>query len=130
MAEGAWDRAGRIYAHERQIAEAHWSRESSEDVKKTNNHWTRAQFATSAPGMDWSEYFGAAGLGAARDFGVWQPSAVTGISALVASEPIEAWKDDLTFHAIEHFAAVLPEAFGQERFAFHGTVLTGTPERR
>ena len=128
--EGARDRAGRIYDLERKIAEAHWSREDSGDVKKANNHWTRAQFDTSAPGMDWSEYLAAAGLGAARDFGVWQPSAVTGISALVASEPIEAWKDDLTFHAIEHFAAVLPEAFGQERFAFHGTVLTGTPERR
>ena len=128
--EGARDRAGRIYDLERKIAEAHWSREDSGDVKKANNHWTRAQFDTSAPGMDWSEYFAAAGLGAARDFGVWQPSAVTGISALVASEPIEVWKDDLTFHAIEHFAAVLPEAFGQERFAFHGTVLTGTPERR
>ena len=128
--EGARDRAGRIYDLERKIAEAHWSREDSGDVKKANNHWTRAQFDTSAPGMDWSEYLAAAGLGAARDFGVWQPSAVTGISALVASEPIEVWKDDLTFHAIEHFAAVLPEAFGQERFAFHGTVLTGTPERR
>ena len=128
--EGARDRAGRIYDLERKIAEAHWSREDSGDVKKANNQWTRDQFDASAPGMDWSEYFRAAGLGAARDFGVWQPSAVTGISALVASEPIEAWKDDLTFHAIEHFAAVLPEAFGQERFAFHGTVLTGTPERR
>ena len=128
--EGARDRAGRIYDLERKVAEAHWSREDSGDVKKANNQWTRDQFDASAPGMDWSEYFRAAGLGAARDFGVWQPSAVTGISALVASEPIEVWKDDLTFHAIEHFAAVLPEAFGQERFAFHGTVLTGTPERR
>src|SRR5438552_1444189 len=114
--EGARDRAGRIYDLERKIAEAHWSREDSGDVKKANNHWTRAQFDTFAPGMDWSEYFAAAGLGAARDFGVWQPSAVTGISAPVASEPIEAWKDDLTFHAIEHFAAGLPDADRAERF--------------
>jgi putative endopeptidase len=123
-------RAARIYDLERKIAEAHASREDSGDVKKGNNHWPRSQFETAAPGMDWNEFFAAAGLGAAREFGVWQPGAVTGISALVAGEPLEVWKDDLAFHALEHFSAVLPEAFGQERFAFHGTVLAGTPERR
>jgi putative endopeptidase len=123
-------RAGRIYDLERKIAETHASREDSGDVKKANNRWTRAQFDTAAPGLDWTEFFGAAGLGAAGEFGVWQPSAVTGISALAGSEPLEAWKDYLTFHALEHFSAVLPEAFGVERFAFHGTVLSGTPQRR
>ena len=56
--------------------------------------------------------------------------AVTGISALVASEPLDAWKDYLTFHAIEHVAPCCPTAFGEERFAFHGTVLAGIPQRR
>ena len=46
-------------------------------------------------------YFAAAGLGKPARFVVWQPSAVTGISALVASEPLETWKDYLTFHAIQ-----------------------------
>ena len=46
-------------------------------------------------------------------FVVWQPSAVTGISALTASEPLETWKDYLTFHAIESRVAVLPAAFVQ-----------------
>jgi putative endopeptidase len=128
--EDAQARAARIYDLERKIAEAHAGREDSGDVKKSNNRWPRSQFDTAAPGMDWNEFFAAAGLGAAREFGVWQPSAVTGISALVAGEPLQTWKDYLAFHAIEHFSAVLPEAFGQERFAFHGTVLAGTPARR
>jgi putative endopeptidase len=123
-------KATRIYDLERKIAEAHASREDSGDVKKSNNHWARAEFETKAPGLDWDEFFAAAHLGAARDFGIWQPSAVTGISALAAKEPVETWRDYLTFHALDHFAGVLPEAFGQERFAFHGTVLAGTPERR
>ena len=63
-------------------------------------------------------------------FAIWQPSAVTGISALVASQPLETWKDYLTFHALEHSPDVLPRAFGEERFAFHGTVLSGIPQRR
>jgi predicted metalloendopeptidase len=48
----------------------------------------------------------------------------------VAGQPIEAWKDYLVFHAIEHSAAVLPDRFGIESFSFHGTVLGGTPQRR
>ena len=123
-------RATRIFELERRIAEAHWTREDSSDVKKNNNHWTRAELDTAAPGLLWSEYLAAAGLADQKLFAIWQPSAVTGISALVASEPIETWKDYLTFHALEHSAAVLPRALGDEGFAFHGTVLAGIPQRR
>ena len=83
-----------------------------------------------APGLDWGEDFGAAGLAGQGEFGVWQPSAVTGISALVAGHPLEVWKDYLSFHALEHRAAVLPRAFGEESFRFHGTTLAGIPQRR
>ncbi|HET9699023.1 MAG TPA: M13 family metallopeptidase, partial [Terriglobales bacterium] len=44
--------------------------------------------------------------------------AVTGVSALVASESLDAWKDYLRFHLIEHYAAVLPKAIAAEHFAF------------
>jgi len=123
-------KAARIFDLERRIAQAHWSREDSSDVKKNNNHWTRAELDTAAPGLDWREYLAAAGLGDQAQFAIWQPSAVTGLSALVASQPLDTWKDYLTFHALEHSADVLPRAFGEERFAFHGTVLAGIPQRR
>jgi predicted metalloendopeptidase len=123
-------KAARIFDLERRIAEAHWSREDSSDIKKNNNHWTRADLDRAAPGLDWSEYLAAAGLGDQKVFAIWQPSAVTGISALVASQPIETWKDYLAFHALEHNAVALPRALGEERFAFHGTVLAGIPQRR
>ncbi len=98
------------------------------DVRKGNNHWRREDFDSRAPGMDWAAYFDAAGLGRQKDFVVWQPSAFTGISALVASEPLETWKEYLTFRAVEHAAEVLPKAFAEENFAFYGRVLDGTPE--
>ncbi len=53
-----------------------------------------------------------AGLGRQDDFVVWQPSAVTGTSALIASQPVETWQDYLVFHLVEHYAGVLPKAFG------------------
>jgi predicted metalloendopeptidase len=123
-------RGERVFELEGKIARAHWPRADSEDVRKVNNHWTRAEFDTRAPGLDWKELFTAAGLEGQRAFVVWQPSAVAGLSALAAREPLETWKDYLAFHALERHSAALPDAFYGERFAFHGTVLAGTPRRR
>jgi putative endopeptidase len=110
---------------ETEIANAHWTREASGDVTKGNNHWSRADFAVKAPGLDWETYFAAAQLDKPARFVVWQPSAVVGISALTTSEPLETWKDYLTFHAVQSRAAVLPLAFRRESFAFFGPVLSG-----
>ena len=61
---------------------------------------------------------------------VWHPTAVTGIAALVGSEPIDVWRDYLTFQLVDHYASVLPKAFVDERFAFYGRTLSGTPQQR
>ena len=126
----AKERAARIFALEHRIAEAHWSREDSEQVLKGNNHWKAASFSQRAPGLDWSAYFAAAGLAQQDEFVVWQPSALTGIAALTASEPLESWKDWLRFHLIEHNSPYLPKAFDAEYFAFHHHILSGTPQQR
>ncbi len=123
-------RAARVLALETRIARAHWSRAETEEVAKGNNHMTLAELERRAPGLDWPAYFQAAGLGGAHEFVIWQPSAFTGIAALVGSEPIDTWKDFLAAHAIDHRSDVLPKAFGDEAFAFYGTVLSGTPEQR
>ncbi|HEX4619424.1 MAG TPA: M13 family metallopeptidase, partial [Steroidobacteraceae bacterium] len=56
--------------------------------------------------------------------------AVTGISALAASEPLDTWKEYLRFHALEHASPYLAKAFVQESFEFHQHVLAGTPQLR
>jgi putative endopeptidase len=122
--------AERIFALERKIAEAHLSRADSEDVRKGNNHWTRGDFDTRAPGLDWPAFFAAAGLAQQSRFVVWQPGAVGAISALVASEPLATWKDYLRFHALDWASPYLPKAFVEENFEFHQHVLSGTPALR
>jgi putative endopeptidase len=123
-------KAKAILGLETVLAKAHVPRVDSEDVHKANNHWKRADLDTKAPGLDWGAFLNAVGLKLAPDFTIWQPSAVTGISAAVASQPIETWKSYLVFHTLEHYAPFLPKAFVDESFAFHGTVLTGTPKLR
>lgn len=123
-------RAGRIFALERRIAEAHASRAASEDVKKGNNHWSRRDFDIRAPGLDWQTFFAAAGLAQQQRFVVWQPAAVTGLSALVGREALDTWKDYLRFHLLEWASPYLPKAFVEENFEFNSHVLAGTPQLR
>jgi endothelin-converting enzyme/putative endopeptidase len=123
-------RAVRILALEHAIAQTHRSLADNEDIHKADNTWNQADFAAKAPGLDWTEYFRAAGLSQQSNFMVWQPEAFTGESALVASASLDSWKDWLAFHLIDTYSRVLPKALADERFAFFGKVLSGTPEQR
>ena len=121
-------KAARILSLEIRMAQAHAPDADAADVFKQNNPWKHADFSAKAPGIDWNAYFKSAGLAGQSDFLVWQPSAVTGISALVDSEDINLWKDYLSFHLMEHYASVLPKAVRAEDFAFYGTILSGTQQ--
>jgi putative endopeptidase len=108
-------RATRVLALETAIAKSHAARADTDDPKKTDNTWQRADFAAKAPGLDWNAYLGAAGLAGQNDFLVWQPSAVAGTAALAASAPLDTWKDYLAVHLLDHYAAVLPGAPAADR---------------
>ncbi len=123
-------RAERIVALEHAIAEKHLSLAENDDIHKANNTWKQADFAAKAPGLDWGEYFRGAGLSKQATFIVWQPTAFAGESALVASTPLDTWKDWLAYHLIEEYSGVLPKALADERYAFFGKVLQGAPEQR
>src|SRR5271157_3857882 len=123
-------RAQRIDDLEHAIAEKHLSLADNEDIHKANNTWKQADFAAKAPGLDWGEYFRAAGLSKQATFIVWQPTAFAGESALVASTPLDTWKDWLAYHLLEEYAPVLPKALADERYAFFGKTLSGAPQQR
>jgi putative endopeptidase len=122
--------AQRIMDLETKIARAHATREESEDFAKGAKVWTRADLEKNAPGIDWTALLNAAQLGSAQKFQAYHSTAIPKLSALVGSEPIQAWKDWLTFHTLNQQAAVLPKAFRDASFAFNGTALSGTPKQR
>jgi putative endopeptidase len=123
-------RAARVLALETAIAKVQLSLADSENIQKANNPWHPADFTAKAPGLDWPEFFRAAGLDKQPVFIVWQPSAFTGEAALVASEPIDAWKDLLAYHLIANYPAATSKALAAESFSFFGTTLTGATQRR
>ncbi|SMQ93932.1 putative metallopeptidase [Xanthomonas fragariae] len=123
-------KAERILMLETAMARVHATAEQTNNVQAGANAWTQADFPPKAPGLDWALFFEAAGLKAQQDFIVWQPQAVSGLSALVHSESLQAWKDYLSFRALDRASPYLSKAFADERFAFYGTTLEGTPQQR
>ncbi|GAA3913721.1 M13 family metallopeptidase [Luteimonas lutimaris] len=126
----AEDKAKAIFDLEMKIAKVHASVLDSQDVHKGNNPWETAALADKAPGIDWPAFLDASGLAGEKTIVAWQPDAIRGLSALVASESLQAWKDYLRFHALDHSAALLPKAYADLHFDFHGRTLQGTPQQQ
>ena len=122
-------RAGRIFDLETKIARAHVDAVSAQDPHRVQT-WRRADFATRAPGLDWDAFLAAARLDGQDEIVAWHAEPIVGISALVASEPLDVWKDWLAFHTASRMAAVLPRAYDDLRFSFYGRILSGQQEQR
>ncbi|HEY6815840.1 MAG TPA: M13 family metallopeptidase [Croceibacterium sp.] len=123
-------KAQRVWDLELKIARAHATREESDDWSKAKAIWTAGQFAEKAPGIDWRAFFEAAQLGEQQKFNAFHAGAIPKLAALVGSEPLDAWKDWLTFHQINKNASVLPSKVDALYFAFNGTQLTGQEANR
>ncbi|MUV14942.1 M13 family metallopeptidase [Noviluteimonas gilva] len=122
-------KAKAIFDLETKIANAHADVVESGDVHKSNNPWPMADYAKRAPGIDWTAFFDGAGLTGQPIVLAWQPGAITKLSALVASEPLQTWKDYLRFHSINHGAGLLPKAYADAAFDFYGRELSGTTQQ-
>ncbi|HYJ51568.1 MAG TPA: M13 family metallopeptidase, partial [Allosphingosinicella sp.] len=122
-------RAQRIFDLETRIARAQVGAVDAQNAGAVEN-WARADFARRAPGIDWDAFFEAAQLSGQPNFLAWHPAPIRDLSALVASEPIEVWKDWLAFHTASRMASVLPKRFDDLRFSFYGTTLSGAQQQR
>ncbi len=122
--------AQRIYDLEMRIARAHNTREQSDDWAHCATVWSRAELERHAPGINWGAFLGAAQLGNQQRFAAYHAEAIPKLSALVASQPLQAWKDWLAFHQINSHSNVLPSAIDNASFAFFGTALNGIPQQR
>ena len=116
------ERAQAVMALETALARGQATAEASASDHNADSLWTRADFASQAPGMDWSAFFDAARLGRQQSFVAWQPGALRSLAALVGSEPLEAWKDYLRFHLVHADADVLPREFASEAAALQAVV--------
>jgi len=124
----AGERAQAIFNLETRIAEAHWTKVESRQMDKLYNPVARKGIEAAYPGLDWTAMLTAAGIDAQPEYIITTPSAIAGACKLIASEPLDTWKDYLAFHVLVEAAPYLPKAFVDENFAFQGRVIQGQPD--
>ena len=114
---------------ETELARVQWTKVENRDPIKTYNKVELAKLADIAPGYDWNAWLGAAGIAGKTDYViVSQPSYLKGMAEIVNRVPLETWKVYLQQHLVNGYASYLSKAFVDQRFAFHGTVLSGAPK--
>jgi putative endopeptidase len=121
--------ADQILAIETAMAKVQWTRVANRDAQKTYNPQTLAQLAQLAPAIDWNIYVQEAGLPSVLPtLIVRQPDYLAGLSALLQSAPIAAWKAYFRYRVLSSRAPFLSHALVEEDFAFNQGVLQGTEQ--
>jgi predicted metalloendopeptidase len=132
----AGDAHGATTAHavvefEKELAKLQWTKVELRDPIKAYNKVDIAKLGEVAPGYDWNAYLTDAGLAGKVSYViVSQPSYLKGMTALLASTPLDTLKAYFEWHLVRANAPYLSKAFVDENFAFYGTVLSGVTEQR
>ncbi|WP_414676547.1 M13 family metallopeptidase [Methylibium sp.] len=124
-------KARAILALETELARAQWTRVELRDPVKAYNPMDVKQLMALAPQIDWPGFVGAAGAAGKADvLVVGQPSYLKALSEQLASAPLPVWKAYAKLRYAGAMAPFLGRDFVDARFAFVGTVLSGTPENQ
>jgi putative endopeptidase len=123
-------RAAAVLALETRIARAHWTPVESRDSTKTYNKRTPDELRASAPAFAWPRYLDSLGVAGRPHFIVRQPSAIAGTAKALAAASPATVRDYLKLQALDSYAPYLSQPFVEANFAFHGTVLNGTPQNQ
>ncbi len=118
--------AATVLALETKLAQAQWSRVELRDPVKRYNKRTPDEVQKEALGFDWKGYFQARGV-QIEDLNVSTPSFFQAFGKLSQEVPVAQWRTYLRWHLVSATANLLPKAFADEAFAFHGKVLNGVP---
>jgi endothelin-converting enzyme/putative endopeptidase len=123
-------KADAIIALETALAKEHWAPARRRNIQAINNPMDRAQMKKLAPQFDWDLMMSARGLADLPTVIMAETTAITATGQILASTPLQTWKDWMAFRFVSDHAYVLPKAFDEARFAFFSKTLNDVPEQR
>ncbi|QTH64556.1 M13 family metallopeptidase [Psychrosphaera ytuae] len=127
--ENADQKAQAILELETKIAEIQWPREKRRNRDLTLNQLEREDLNKEYPGFDWDVFIAESGYKVPH-LNVSQPQPVKDAIEIINNEPLNVWKDYLTYHAISNNSGALSEEIYAANFEFFGKKLSGQQEPR
>jgi len=129
--EDAPGQAKAAFDLETAIAACHWDKVRLRDLVEMYHLQTWEQFAAEAPALHLDALREAAGLAdRVTEVVNAQRTFPAGVAALVTDENLPAWRSWARWQAVLSLAAFLGSDLVDERFAFYGRTLQGTPVNR
>jgi endothelin-converting enzyme/putative endopeptidase len=122
--------ADAIYALEKSMAEAQWTRVEMRDPERIYNRVDLPGLEKAVPRFPWKAYLGDLGHGGVTAFNASTPKYLTRVNELLGEVPPETWRAYLQWRllsAATHERA-MPKAFVDEQFAFSSKNFTGAKE--
>jgi putative endopeptidase len=127
--EDAAQKAQQILELETKIAEVQWPREKRRDRDLTLNQLARENLTDTYPRFEWNTYLAKTGYKVPH-LNISQPQPIKDVIKVIKDQPLEIWKDYLTYHTISNHAAYLSDDIFMTNFEFFGKTLNGQQEPR
>jgi putative endopeptidase len=83
-----------------------------------------------SPNYDWTVYLDGIGMAQVKDIDVMSPGYVTAANEVLTTQPMQAIKAYLRWHALHGAAPLLSKPFEEENFAFFNQTLQGQKEEQ
>jgi putative endopeptidase len=121
--------AEQVMAIETALATASMTRVERRDPNATYHKLTLAALESLMPGFAWNDYLRGMGAPPIADLNVLQPDFFKAANALLATQPLDAWRSYLRWHLVDRAAPWLSTTFANEDFQFQ-QLLTGVKEQQ
>lgn len=123
-------RAEAVFALEKAIAEAHWTRAERRNASRTYNPMDLTSLSEFAPGFPFADYTASLDLSPQTKIVVREKEAFPALAKLFSDTPVSVWRDYLLVQYVNENALYMPSKFDALRFEFFGKILAGQQEQR
>jgi putative endopeptidase len=112
------------------LAKGSMDRVAMRDPANRYHVMTVAELQKMSPNYEWEVYLDGIGMPQVKTLNVSSPGFVTTANDLLGTEPLQAIKSYLRWHAVRAAAALLSAPFEEENFAFFQQTLQGQKEEQ
>jgi putative endopeptidase len=112
------------------LAKGSMDRVTMRDPDKRYHMMTVAALQQMSPNYDWQAYLDGVGITQVKDIDVASPGYVTTVNTVLSTEPLQAVKSYLRWHALHGAAPLLSKPFEDENFGFFSATLEGQKEEQ
>ncbi|WP_299073588.1 M13 family metallopeptidase [uncultured Paraglaciecola sp.] len=125
----ASQKAQQILELETQIADVQWPREKRRNRDLSLNQILRESLTDTYYGFDWDVYLAKTGYQIPH-LNISQPQPIKDVIRIIKDQPLDTWKDYLTYHTISNQASLLSDEVFIANFEFYGKTLNGQQQPR